>query len=378
MNTLTTPRLPRRLIGVTAVASTVLLGHGLVWLLQPDLNPYADGELSLLSRAMPLMAFTALLTTLALGGTICAAIAVLARHRDSAIRVAAPVVAAGLATATAGLSGLSLAGYLVAMVLPFAAVAVALIAMVRLPRMRAPLGVLLVAAAATVIVLREPLVAGFTSAAGAMIDRAGMLWIVALTLTATGLWIACAALTARTSRLGRAATAQVVRFRVPITVLAALGPLPYAVVRLSWLTPWPIGAHPSGDPAITAWGMLLSLGAWMGAGLTIGLIRPWGERFPHWIPRVGGRTVPPLVAIVPGGIVAGLVCLGAVGWIALAGPLDAYFWILPVWFWGPMLALAVWGYAGHRADDAELETHPGGATPDAAHRGTGPTGTMVP
>jgi hypothetical protein len=28
------------------------------------------------------------------------------------------------------------------------------------------------------------------------------------------------------------------------------------------------------------------------AGLTLGLVRPWGEVFPSWLPIVGGRVVP--------------------------------------------------------------------------------------
>jgi hypothetical protein len=45
----------------------------------------------------------------------------------------------------------------------------------------------------------------------------------------------------------------------------------------------------------------------MGALLTWGLIRPWGEVFPRWFPFIGGRRVPPALAIVPASIVAVLV-----------------------------------------------------------------------
>ncbi|WP_067825468.1 hypothetical protein [Actinomadura kijaniata] len=40
----------------------------------------------------------------------------------------------------------------------------------------------------------------------------------------------------------------------------------------------------------------VSLGA---ALLTVGLVRPWGEVFPRWIPGLGGRRVPVLAAVVP-------------------------------------------------------------------------------
>jgi hypothetical protein len=41
-----------------------------------------------------------------------------------------------------------------------------------------------------------------------------------------------------------------------------------------------------------------------GAVLTLGLIRPWGEVYPRWLPLVGGRRVPPALAIVPAALVA--------------------------------------------------------------------------
>ncbi|MGW0885631.1 hypothetical protein [Streptomyces sp. NPDC002671] len=33
--------------------------------------------------------------------------------------------------------------------------------------------------------------------------------------------------------------------------------------------------------------------------LALGLVRPWGERFPHWIPFLGGRRVPVKAAVIP-------------------------------------------------------------------------------
>lgn len=51
------------------------------------------------------------------------------------------------------------------------------------------------------------------------------------------------------------------------------------------------------------WGTLycvvLSVLAEALAFLTIGLVRPWGEVAPRWIPLIGGRKVRPLAAIVP-------------------------------------------------------------------------------
>jgi hypothetical protein len=36
--------------------------------------------------------------------------------------------------------------------------------------------------------------------------------------------------------------------------------------------------------------------------LTLGLVRPWGERVPRWVPLLGGRRVAPLAAVVPASI----------------------------------------------------------------------------
>lgn len=46
------------------------------------------------------------------------------------------------------------------------------------------------------------------------------------------------------------------------------------------------------------WMLTLSVLCEPGALLTNGLVRPWGEAVPHWVPAAG-RTVRPLAALVP-------------------------------------------------------------------------------
>ena len=36
--------------------------------------------------------------------------------------------------------------------------------------------------------------------------------------------------------------------------------------------------------------------------LTLGLVKPWGEVVPRWVPALGGRRVPPAAAVVPAAI----------------------------------------------------------------------------
>ncbi|WAL68994.1 hypothetical protein ORV05_14870 [Amycolatopsis cynarae] len=51
--------------------------------------------------------------------------------------------------------------------------------------------------------------------------------------------------------------------------------------------------------------------------LTLGLVRPWGEIAPRWLPLIGGRRVPTLAAVIPA--LLGAAMLGAiVGWFAFS------------------------------------------------------------
>jgi hypothetical protein len=51
----------------------------------------------------------------------------------------------------------------------------------------------------------------------------------------------------------------------------------------------------------------LSVVSFGAALLTIGLVRPWGEVVPRWIPLVGGRTVPVRAAVAAAGTGATLI-----------------------------------------------------------------------
>ena len=158
----------------------------------------------------------------------------------------------------------------------------------------------------------------------------------------------------------------VLRHRTAITVVAACCALPYSIARASWLTPWPLlapsGVDLAGIPGVLFTG--LSLGAAMLAGglLTFGLILPWGRRFPQWMAGIGGRPVPIALAVVPASIVAALFTVGGVDMMlsVLEGTLSdgsigqilEFVFAFPFWLWGPLLALATWGYAMDRRAEA--------------------------
>ncbi len=90
--------------------------------------------------------------------------------------------------------------------------------------------------------------------------------------------------------------------------------------------------------------------------LTTGLVRPWGEVFPRWLPRVGGRTVPVALAVVPASIVAVMVMSAGVMFLRLAvtgafdvlpgEPGDIATWLPEVFWplWSCGLAFASWTY----------------------------------
>jgi hypothetical protein len=90
-----------------------------------------------------------------------------------------------------------------------------------------------------------------------------------------------------------------------------------------------------------------------GALLTLGLIQPWGERFPRWFPWLGGRRVPSALAIIPATLVAILVTTAGLMFVRLV--LLAQFTEIAIPFdfnlrdnWatmGPELIWPLWGLA---------------------------------
>jgi hypothetical protein len=90
--------------------------------------------------------------------------------------------------------------------------------------------------------------------------------------------------------------------------------------------------------------------------LTLGLVRPWGERVPRWLPLLGGRRVAPFAAIVPAAL--GSVALALIwaysfhtfpdiGSLRFAEPGRHVLVVacyLPLLLWAPLLAAVTWAY----------------------------------
>lgn len=359
------------------VASAAVAGLGLAWLFSPEWNPYATDGILHTEQALLApdgVAIAAIVTGLA--GVVLALLPVGRGMRPDflvPLGLASAALAVAMGTAFGSMSVIAVAGYLFGLAAVVAGVATIIIALFRAPRF----GLALLAGLAAVIAA-SVWVGGMTlegigkfamEFAGALAADAPGLLVTGILIAAIFAWSAQAVIAIRASRGGRRFEGWLVRHRRAITILAALGPLPYAVVRATWMTPWPLFG-PSADqitPDVLATGLMLGSGAAAASILTLGLILPWGTRFPGWIPRLGGRTVPTPVAVVPGLLAAAVLCISALPLLLMIGAegvIDGVLLnlVLPLWLWGPMLALAVWAYAAWRdrarADAPDLPADP--------------------
>lgn len=357
-----------RAITLTAVVvSAALAGLGLVWLLAPGLNPFGNDEmLSILSDVAGQTAIAGIALAVGVAGIALAALLALGtRTPHAAAASGAAVLALTVALALGSMGIIAYTGYLFGLAAVVAGMVTIAVMLVRTPR----LGLLLLAGLLALLVIAFRLAGltldglmGFASAfAVALAAETPNLAAAAVVVAAALVWTAIAIAAFRGSPAGRRFDAWLVRHRRALTILAALGPVPYAVARLTWLTPWPLFGPSAADlvPEVLATGLMLGAGAAAASMLTLGLILPWGRRFPTWMPRVGGRPVPVAAAVVPGSIAAGVLCISAAPMlVTTVGSGDAVIdslvvnLTLPLWFWGPMLALAVWAYAAWRRDDA--------------------------
>lgn len=94
--------------------------------------------------------------------------------------------------------------------------------------------------------------------------------------------------------------------------------------------------------------------------LTLGLVRPWGERVPRWLPLIGGREVRPYAAIVPAAL--GALALAVIWGVAfrdfpsppemeIAGAVWHAVFVavyLPLLLWAPLLGVVTYSYYRRR------------------------------
>ncbi|MEU4392795.1 NYN domain-containing protein [Kribbella sp. NPDC023855] len=135
--------------------------------------------------------------------------------------------------------------------------------------------------------------------------------------------------------------------------MAVLATVPYDVTRLAWFAGVPLGISDDflhsmqQTPGMLEVGATLAVMSCVGAILTHGLVAGWGERFPRWLPVVGGRDVPPRLAIVPAGAVA--VVLPPAGLMQIESTFSTEEWgataPMTLWLlWAAGLAVATYSY----------------------------------
>jgi hypothetical protein len=121
--------------------------------------------------------------------------------------------------------------------------------------------------------------------------------------------------------------------------------------------------------------VLLSVGSVAAAALTVGLVRPWGERVPSWVPLVGGRPVP--VELATAAAATGAAAIGLVYAYAVLNPVFewrtpppadpacpppdqapgawiAYAAYAPLLLWGPLLVVVTVAYYRRRTRPAAV------------------------
>lgn len=353
-------RVARTTTFAALITSSAIAGLGLVWLAAPGLNPFDSNEMqSVASATLGAEGVAGAAIGIGVLGAALATILVVRPHAlgRGVVALGAAALAAALCLVVGSMHIIALAGYLFGLAAVVAGIVTVLLLAVRAPRIGVPLIVLLVvvvAAAAWMGLTGEAVVEFAGAFADALAEDAPNVGVSAAIVAAMLAWATIMVIGVGRSAGGRRFESWLVRHRRVLTVLAAAGPLPYAVARASWLTPWPLFG-PSGEdltPMMLATGLMLGSGAVAASILTLGLILPWGLTLPRWMPRVGGRPVPTAAAVIPGSIAAGTLCVSA-GSMFMAkteGPVDVLLLnlVLPLWFWGPMLALAVWAYAAWR------------------------------
>ncbi|GAA2002055.1 hypothetical protein [Catenulispora subtropica] len=148
--------------------------------------------------------------------------------------------------------------------------------------------------------------------------------------------------------------------------VAVLTPLPSSLWRLPMSWGWMMGFAESAKQElhVPGWGSLYIVGltvfSELFAFLTLGLIQPWGETWPRWVPRVGGRRIPIKAAAIPALIGAFLVMFYSAGLVhnmfvnpAPDAPHGVAVFVLdlcyaPIVLWGPLLVAVTVHYCRRR------------------------------
>ncbi|MDN5855989.1 MAG: hypothetical protein L0K86_24745 [Actinomycetia bacterium] len=167
---------------------------------------------------------------------------------------------------------------------------------------------------------------------------------------------------ATTSRNPRTTARPVPRWAVVAAHAAALTPVLSFLWRLPLMVGVPMGmddafmddmmSHPLWARAAYLIGLgVLAEGL---AFLTLGLVRPWGEIVPRWVPALRGRAIPAWAVVTiatSGGLFATLMftVAGPFAWPGNFTHVDAWVVLqtlcyVPLVAWGPLVLAVTWAY----------------------------------
>lgn len=155
------------------------------------------------------------------------------------------------------------------------------------------------------------------------------------------------------------------RWAVRAAHLTTLLVLPSGLWRLVMVLGYPAGYTEAGfvefeTPIAKVWMLTLTVVCELIAVLTVGLVRPWGDVVPRWIPLIGGKRVRPLCAVVPA-LLGSAVLTVLWGTMPLwwthphtdmtpTGSIVVGILYQPLVIWGPLTAaVAISYYRRHRA-----------------------------
>ena len=169
---------------------------------------------------------------------------------------------------------------------------------------------------------------------------------------------------AREDREGGRASTAAPRWARRVAVLTVLTTVPSGLWRSAMALGAPLGVdsaywsdHFGFTGQKTAYVFGLTVLLLVLSALTLGLVRPWGEVLPRWVPLLGGRHVPRLAAMTAAG--AGALAVTML-WITAFANLEAIFieyglegaarlvvvgCYAPLLLWGPLLAAVTVSYA---------------------------------
>lgn len=94
-----------------------------------------------------------------------------------------------------------------------------------------------------------------------------------------------------------------------VSALAGLAPVIWRMHMLAWGAGWDLAAEFRSDPVLVAYVLGLCVIEGAACLAVLGLIRPWGEVWPAWLPWLGGRRIPPRFVLSVAGLGAAAVTI---------------------------------------------------------------------